>query len=87
MGEERVVEGKEAMENFADGHVVKRSGIGVGWTGQSPGWTNGKGEKRSEGRQSRRTNGRRGNLSRTIRKRDRMLQGFSLLAFTRSKVI
>jgi hypothetical protein len=49
------------------GNVVV--GIGVRWTGQSPGWTNEKEEKRSEGGQSRRTNGRKGYLSRDVRKR------------------
>jgi hypothetical protein len=43
--------------------------IGVGWTRQSPGRTNGTGGNQSEGRQSKRANGRRGDLSKAVGKR------------------
>jgi hypothetical protein len=40
--------------------------IRVGWTRESPGRANGRGENRSEGRQSR----RKGDLSKAIRKNE-----------------
>jgi hypothetical protein len=50
--------------------------IGLGWTKQNPGWTNGRGgENQSEGKESKRANGRRGDLSRAIERRGSEIHG------------